>query len=173
MARTLDPLSNVAIAFGGWFPYWRGRFVEALQKFQDAVPLIPGFGPLHYWMGLAFARAGRDAEAMTTLARGIELLGRTPQALSALATAHALAGRAAEARALLTEIEAQSARRYVAAYYPAQVWVALHEHDAAFAALERAFDERVHWLAAIRIDPSLAALWGDPRFEGLAARVRS
>jgi len=171
VARTLDPLSNVAIAFGGWFPYWRGRFDEALRKFQDAIPLIPGFGPIHYWMGLAFARAGRDAEAMAALARGVELLGRTPQALSALATAHALAGRGTEARALLAELERQSALRYVAAYYPAQVWVALGEHDAAFAALERALDERVHWLAAIRIDPSLAALRGDPRFEVLAARV--
>ncbi len=172
VARTLDPLSNVAIAFGGWFPYWRGRFDEALRKFQDVMPLIPGFGPIHYWMGLAFARAGRDGEAMVALARSVELLGRTPQALSALATAHALAGRGTEARALLAELEAQSGHRYVAAYYPAQVWVALGEHDTAFAALDRALDGRVHWLAAIRLDPSLAALRGDPRFEVLAARVR-
>ncbi len=171
-ARTLDPLSNVAIAFAAWFPYWRERFDEALRKFQDALPLIPGFGLIHYWMGLAFTRAGRDAEAIAALTRSIELLGRTPQALAALATAHALAGRGAESRVLLAELEAQSAHRYVAAYYPAQVWVALGEHDAAFAALERAFDERVHWLAAIRLDPSLAALRSDPRFEALAARVK-
>ncbi len=170
-ARTLDPLSNVAIAFGAWFPYWRGRFDEAIRKFQAALPLIPGFGPIHYWMGLAFARAGRDTDAITSLTRSVELLGHTPQALAALATAHALAGRTGEARALLAELEADSAHRYVAAYYSAQVWVALGDHDAAFAALERAFEERVHWLAAIRLDPSLAALRSDPRFEALAARV--
>jgi len=171
VARTLDPLSNVAMVFAGWFSYWRGRFDEALRKLGDAVLLIPGFGPGHYWMGLTLARAGRDAEAMVALARSADLLGRTPQVLAALAMTHALAGRRTEARALLAELEAQAAHRYVAAYCPAQVWVALGDHDAAFAALERAFEERVHWLVAIRIDPSLAALRGDSRFELLAARI--
>jgi serine/threonine-protein kinase len=172
VARTLDPLSSVAIAFAGWFPYWRGRFDDSVRKLQNARALVPDFGPTHYWLGLACARAGRDAEAMAALGRGTELLGRTPQILAAIATAHALAGRASEARSLLTELEAQAAHRYVAAYYPAQVWVALGEHDRAFAALERAFDERVHWLPAIHIDPSLDGLRGDARFEALTARVR-
>ncbi len=172
-ARTLDPLSNIAIAFAGWYPYWQGRFDEALRKFEDALPLIPSFGPLYYWMGLAFAHAGRDREAVATLERSVEILGRTPQALAALATAHALAGRKAEARAIVSEVEALSRRRYVAPYYLAQVSVALGEHDAAFATLERAFEERVHWLVGMHMDPSLAALRGDPRFAALAARVRS
>ena len=171
LARSLDPLSNVAIAFVGWFPYWSGRFDDAIRRFADVVELIPGFGALYYWMGLAFARAGQDAEAVKTLTRCLELMGRTPQALAALATAHALAGRKEEARTILAELEALSAHRHVGSYYPAQVWVALREHDTAFAALGKAFEERVHWLAAIRIDPSLAALRGDPRFESLAARV--
>jgi eukaryotic-like serine/threonine-protein kinase len=172
VARTLDPRSNIAIAFGGWFPYWRGRLDEALQKFRDMLPLISGFGPVQYWMGLAFAQSGQDAEAIAALERSIELLGRTPQALSALATAHALAGRGTEARALLAEVGAQAAHRYVAAYYPAQVLVALGERDAALAALEQAFDERVHWLAAIHIDPSFAALGSDLRFRAIAAKIR-
>ncbi len=171
LARTLDPLSNVAIAFHGWFPYWIGRFADAVRSFHEAVQLIPEFAPLHYWRGLAFARVGDDAAAVTSLERCIELFGRTPMAISGLATAHALAGRAGEARAILAELEAQAAHRFVGGYYPAQVLVALGDRDAAFAALERALEERVHWLAAIRIDPSLAALRGDPRFDALVARV--
>jgi len=91
--------------------------------------------------------------------------------VSALAAAHARAGRTTEARALLSELEAQSSHRYVGAYYFAQVLVALGEHDAAFAALEKALDERAHWLAFIHVDPSLNAIRGDSRFEALAARV--
>jgi len=171
LARTLDPLSNVAIAFAGWFPYLGGRFDEAIQRFDDVRELIPGFGPLYYWRGLALARTGRDAEAVAALLRGIELLGDTPQIVAALATAHALAGRKSEAMALMADIEAQSAHRYASAYYRAQVYVALGEPDAAFQALEDAFEERAHWLVAIKIDPSLAALRGDPRFPALVARV--
>jgi Tfp pilus assembly protein PilF len=172
MARILDPLSAVAIAFAGWFPYWHSRFDEAIRNFREAMQLIPGFGVGHYWMGLAGARAGHDREAMAALERSAEILGPTPQVVSALATAHALAGRPTEARTLMAELETQSAHRYVGAYYFAQVLVALGEREAAFKALEKAFDERVHWLAAIHIDPSLAALRGDPRFEAMAARVR-
>ncbi|MEO6463597.1 MAG: hypothetical protein ABIP29_11030, partial [Candidatus Eisenbacteria bacterium] len=171
LARTLDPLSNVAIAFSGWFPYWDSRFDEALRGFAGAIKLIPDFAPVHYWRGLAFARAGHDDEAMASLDRCIELLGRTPMALSALGTAHALGGREGQARAALAELAALSAERFVGGYYPAQILVALDDHDAAFAALEQALEERVHWLAAIRNDPSLAALRGDARFAALVARV--
>ena len=171
IARTLDPMSNVAIAFSGWFPYWQGRFAKSVRQLDAAFQLIPDFAPLHYWRGLSQARAGLDAEAVASLERLIAMAGRTPMALSGLATVHALAGREAEARSLLAEYEALGRERYASAYYPAQVLVALGEHDAAFAALERALEERVHWLAAMRVDPSLAALNGDPRFASLLARV--
>ena len=171
IAWTLDPLSNVAIALGGWFPYLAGRFDEAIQKFQRVVPLLHGFGQLYYWMGLAYARTDRDAEAMTALARSIELLGRTPMVLSGLATVHALAGRGEAARDILAGLEVQAATRYVASYYLAQVWVALGDHEAALTALALAFDEKAHWLAAIHVDPSLNGLRDEPRFAELAARI--
>jgi hypothetical protein len=93
--------------------------------------------------------------------------------LSAVATAHALAGRPNEARATLAEIEALAGQRYVGRYYLAQVRVALGEQDAALTELEAALEERAHWLVAIQVDPSLAALRGQARFEGLVNRVRS
>jgi hypothetical protein len=51
------------------------------------------------------------------------------------------------------------------------VLAALGDLEAAFSALERALEERVHWLAAIRLDPSLDSLRGDPRFDGIVRRV--
>jgi TolB-like protein/Flp pilus assembly protein TadD len=171
LARTLDPLSNVAIAFQGWFPYWLGRFDESIRRFESARELIPAFGPVHYWMGLALSRVGRHDDALRALGRSLEIMGRTPQVVAALGMAHALAGRADEARAALAELETLARDRFVGAYYPAQVRVALGEHDDAFALLETALEERIHWLAAIRIDPTLQALHRDARFGTLAERV--
>jgi Tfp pilus assembly protein PilF len=173
IARTLDPMSNVAIAFSGWFPYWQGRFRESVRQLDAAHQLIPDFAPLHYWRGLSQGRSGLDAEAVASFERLLAMTGRTPMAVSGLATVHALAGRETAARELLAELETLGRERYASAYYTAQVHVALREVEEAFAALERAFEERSHWLAAIRVDPSLAALRSDPRHAALVARVES
>ena len=170
-ARILDPHSNVAIAFVGWHPYWQSKFEDAYRALKMAIDLIPNFGPAHYWLTLTCARLGRDAEAMASAARCIETSGRTPVVLGALGMAHALAGRRAEARSVIAELETLATHRYVGRYYPAQVQVALGDHESALTNLEAALEEPVHWLIQIRLDPSLAALRGQPRFEALVARV--
>ena len=172
LARTLDPMSNIAITSGGWFPFYERRYEVAVKSLGEASQLIPGFGPLHYWMGLACAYSGRDAEAMAALDRSLSILGRIPMVLAAFGIAHARAGRAAEARTLLDGLEAQRSHRYVSPYYFAQVHTALGDRDAAFAAIERALDERVHWLALIRVDGTLDGLRDDPRFETVVKRVK-
>jgi tetratricopeptide (TPR) repeat protein len=173
LARILDPHSNVAIAFTGWHPYWQGRHEEARRRLLGALEQIPGFGALHYWLGLSCMRGGRDAEAMAAFTRCAGILGRTPMVISGLATAHALAGRRAEALEHLRELEELGRTRYVGPYHFAQVHTALGEHDRAFELLEQAVSERVHWMAALHMDPSFAALREDPRFTTLVARVRA
>jgi len=171
LARVLDPQSNVAMAFTGWHPYWHGRHEEARRRLLAAAEQIPGFGPLHYWLGLACTRAGRDAEAVAAFARCAEILGRTPMVVSGLAMAHALAGRRAEALEHLRELEALARSRYVGPYHFAQVHTALGDHDLAFTRLDQSVDQRVHWMAALHLAPSLAALRDDPRFAALVARI--
>jgi hypothetical protein len=109
---------------------------------------------------------------MAALNLCVETLGRTPQVLAAIGVTHALAGRVAGAHQSLAEMEAQAAHRYVGSFFPAQVHVALGEYDVALMRLEAALEERVHWLASLHLDPTVAALRGLPRFEALIARVR-
>lgn len=171
IARTLDPVSNIAITSPGWFSFYEHRFDEAVRLFRGAAELLPNFGPVHYWMALASALAGLHAEAVQAADRCLRTLGRTPMVVSALALTHTLAGRTEAARTLLAELEGLTAQRYVSSYYVAQVQTALGDGDAAFAALDRALDERAHWMATIRRDPMLVPLHGEPRFEALAAEV--
>jgi hypothetical protein len=53
----------------------------------------------------------------------------------------------------------------------ALVLIALQELDGAFALLDRAFAEREHSIAFLRVDPALDPIRSDPRFDELVARA--
>jgi predicted Zn-dependent protease len=91
--------------------------------------------------------------------------------LAGLAIAAARAGQKDEARSLLAEIDGFAKDHYVSSYFRAQILASLGEIDEGMAALERAFEERVHWLVTVRNDPLLVALRQHPRFDDLAQRV--
>jgi hypothetical protein len=65
-----------------------------------------------------------------------------------------------------------ASRRFVTSYGIALVHAGLGQHDAAFAHLDGAFDERSHWLVWLRLDPRWSALRADPRFAELVRRMR-
>lgn len=155
----------------GWLPYWYHRFDLAVLQLRRAIELVPDFLMARYWLRLTYARIGRGAESVAEFEHGIEIGGRVPFTLAGLALGHATNGESEKARALLAELEAQAGTHSVASYYVAQVLAALGDREGAFSALERALDERVHWLAAIRLDPSLDSLRDDPRFDEIVRRV--
>jgi TolB-like protein/Tfp pilus assembly protein PilF len=171
ITRRVDPMSMPGITSVGWLPYWYHRFDEAVAQLTHATELLPDFLMARHWLGLTYARMGRGPEAIVQFEHGVRIGGRVPFTLSGLALGHAASGEAAKARAILAEMMAQSPRHYVASYFVAQVLAALGDLEGAFPALERALEERVHWLAAIRLDPTLDPLRADPRFDDIVRRV--
>jgi Tfp pilus assembly protein PilF len=171
IARRLDPFSMPAITSAGWLAYYSRRFDEAVVQLGRAIELVPDFMMARYWLGLTYAQLRRGVEAVAQFEHAIRIGGRVPSTLAGLALGHAAGGDEQKARATLAELEAQSERHYVAPYYVAQVIAALGDRDAAFAPLGRAIEERVHWLAAIRRDPTLDPLRGDRRFDEIVRRV--
>jgi serine/threonine-protein kinase len=171
IARSIDPLSMVSLTVGGWVQYHDRRFEEAVRQYRRVLELDPQFQLAHYWLGLSLIPLGRPAEAAAEFARCIEIGGRNPMTLGGAAYAAAAAGSTAEARAFLAEIEEMAGRRYVSAYYLAVILLALGERGRALEALERAQAERAHWLAFILVDPALAPLQGEARFEQVVKRV--
>jgi hypothetical protein len=74
-------------------------------------------------------------------------------------------------RKTLEFLEEAGKYAYVSPVHFAVLHAQLGEKDAAFASLEKAFDERQPWLGQLRVDPQFEPLRSDPRFAALVRRV--
>jgi TolB-like protein/Tfp pilus assembly protein PilF/tRNA A-37 threonylcarbamoyl transferase component Bud32 len=168
-AQVLDPLSIIASAALGWVHYYAGDYERAVAQCRAALVLNPAFELAHLWAGQALEMLGQSDEAVAALRRAVELSGEGAIFAAALARTLALRAERAEAERRLARIEAG---RHVPAYEIARVHTALGRRDDALAWLERAYGERSHAMAFLRVDPQLAALRDEPRFRELLARMR-
>ena len=72
---------------------------------------------------------------------------------------------------VLHQIEQMSASSYALPYYIAEIYAGLNETDQAFAWLEKAYEERTHWLMYLHLEPAFDGLHADPRFTDLMERI--
>lgn len=173
-AQEADPLSVIAQAALGWSFYFAGRYEAALEQCRRTLALNPDFELAHLWGGWALQELGRPDEARQWVERAVELSHSS--ALTRLGLGYLL-GRSgsgsdrAAARAIVHEMESRRTRgEYVPSYEVAKVHLALGDRATALRWLERAVYDRSHSLAFLGVDPQLAPLRGDPRFEALVAR---
>jgi tetratricopeptide (TPR) repeat protein len=172
-AQEADPLSLIAQAALGWSHYYAGKYDAALEQCRRTLALDPDFELAHLWGGWALAELGREREAREWVERAVELSKHG--ALPRLALGYLL-GRSdspsdrSAARALLREMESRRAGgEYLPSYEIAKVHLALGDRAAALTWLERAVDDGSHSRAFLRVDPQLAPLRGEARFEALPA----
>jgi TolB-like protein/DNA-binding SARP family transcriptional activator/Tfp pilus assembly protein PilF len=171
VAQERDPLSLIANAALGWVFYYAGDLDRAIAQCDRTLELSRDFELAHLWKGWALEASGRRTEAIASIEEAVRLShGAT---LPVLSLAHALASSGAHdsARRVLAGVEAKAAGRYLPSYETAKVHLALGDRNAALRWLERAFEERSHSMAFLRVDPQLAPLRADPRFVRLVSRV--
>ena len=133
------------------------------------------------WRGASITRT-------TLLAEALELNGQISEAIAEYQKAIALdddpqpkaflghlygkMGRKDEARQILDELRQLREQHYTDAYYFAIVYLGLGDHNEALNWLEQGYRDRDGFnIAVIRVDPFLAPLHGDPRFEALAEKI--
>ena len=167
----LDPLSLINAAALGWTYTYAGRYDEAIEGFQRTLEMDRSFVIAYLWLGQTYELQGRTALAVDTLRHAAELSRRDPIVVAALARAHAVAGDRRRAEVLLEEVEGGGAAGYVPSYEIAAVYAALGHADEAVAWLDRAYEERSHSLAFLKIDPRWRALHLHPGFRRLLAAV--
>lgn len=172
LARRLDPLSLAINTDIGFHHYYNGRYDEAVSQLQSVLDMKSDFLLAHLWLARALLELRRFDAA---LAETAVAEGKAPD-WSVLITArgftYAMANMTSEAQAVLREMDALSKQRFVTAYGVALVHAGLAQTDQAFRWLDRAFDERSHWLVWLRLDPRWKNLRDDHRFTALIERLK-
>jgi elongation factor P hydroxylase len=91
--------------------------------------------------------------------------------LGQLGAVYAKIGKTQEAREILRQIETSWKPDGRSSIWVAAIYAGLEEKDAAFDWLEKAFQERISFLAYFKFHPLFDNLHGDPRFDSLVKRI--
>jgi serine/threonine protein kinase/tetratricopeptide (TPR) repeat protein len=171
-AHELDPLSLAISTDIGWVSYFARDYDAAIRRYRATLELDPDFSWARFLLGLALAQTGDYGAAIAELEAAVVTSGRSTKMLAAVGQYAGLAGDADRARAILAELEQISRQRYVSSYCVGLVHIGLGDHDAAFASLDRAVEERAGYLAYLNVDPAVDPIREDARFADLLQRTK-
>jgi tetratricopeptide (TPR) repeat protein len=169
-ARALDPLSLYIASLWVQPDYLSGKYDRLLERLRALAETDSTFGPTLVLMGLCNIGKGRVVEAIPLLERGARASDNS-YSKGILGYAYGRANRPADARRVLATLHDRAKQGHVSGYSFAIVHLGLGERDRAFEWLEAAFRRRDEDLIPISVDPLLAPLRGDPRYQSLLARM--
>jgi hypothetical protein len=130
------------------------------------------FLPAHLWLARALLELRRFDAALAETAIAEGMAREWSVLVTARGFTYAAAGRRREAQSVLLEMDTLSKQRFVTPYGTALVHAGLGQKGEAFDWIDRAFEERSHWLVWLRLDPRWKNLRQDPRFATLIERLK-
>jgi serine/threonine protein kinase/tetratricopeptide (TPR) repeat protein len=165
-ALELDPLSLIINNDLGQVYFFARRYNEAIVQLRKTVEMNPTFAVAHFFLALALAQKSVLDEATEEARKAMDLAGEEDAlTLSQLGVIYALSGRPTDAGEVLAKLEDLADTKYVSPFLLALVNAGLGDHDRAFAWLEKACEERDHWVETLKVHPALDGLRGDPRYK--------
>jgi len=171
-AMELDPLLLIINVNLGRIDYYEGRYDEAIKQYQRAIELDANFSRTHLRMGMAYAQQRHYQEALVEYRKSREISGDTPQVDAHIAHLLAISGKKSEALAALARLQKVASHQYVPPYDIALVYSGLGQTDQAFTWLEKAYTDHSTEMIYFKVDPMLASLRSDPRYQTLLHRMK-
>jgi len=171
-AQALDPVSLPTGTNLSAILCYAGHLKEAVNQSLRVLEIKPTFARAYEDLGCAYELEGRYSQAIVAFEKEVASSNRSPRNLSSLARGYAIAGKQREALKLVEELTEISRRGYVSPYAFAVVFAGLGNKDQAFAWLEKAYKERDSALPFLKINPRLAPLHADSRFQDLVRRMK-
>jgi TolB-like protein/Flp pilus assembly protein TadD len=167
----LDPLSVVINVDLGVTFYYAHRYDESARQLRKTLELDPTSFYTHYNLGILLQVTGDLSGAIAEYEKAKQTGDNTfVSTLCAAAKAHA--GDKDAARRMLSDLDEMSRHREVVGYLRALLYLSLNNKEEALRWLEQGYEERDGSnISTIKVDPLLASLHGDPRFETLVQKV--
>ncbi len=167
-AQELDPVSPSMNAYVSVVLYFAGRYDQAIQNLRPISEVYPKSNFVHAFLALAYEQKGDWRMAIPEIEEACRL-DRDQDCLAQLGHIYAASGRVADARKVLRELGEMSRKRYVSAYNLGVVHLGLGERESALQYLQKIRTDRSEWFAMINVDPRLAALRSEPRFQDVVS----
>ncbi len=166
----LDPLSanfndGLAVLF-----FFHRDYDRALEQFQKALELDSNLVVARATIARVYFEKGMHEEAMREGEEAVRISGGTPYAKAMLGVVLAKAGQLNEGRRILEELKRQPKPDYQSPPYVAALHGILGGKDEAFEVLEKAYEQRIFWLALLA-SPTYDSLRDAPRFAALCRRI--
>jgi len=169
MAKSLDPLSQFAVAGEIWTLYLAGRYAEGLKVGYDGLARDSSYATIWLNVEMCHEELGQLDDALRCARRAANLTNQ-PWARMSVGFALARAGRRQEAREVFSRALAGGGGNILHCYR-ARIHLALGEENEAMDQLEAGLAQHEEDLATLRVDPRFRALRGTPRYEALATRL--
>ena len=170
--QQLDPVSAETNIFVGSVLVFARQYDQAIPQLKTGIELDKSYWFGYYFLGRAYEQKGRIPEAIEVFQHAVDLEKDQAENWANLGHAYAISGKRAEALKIIDHLNDLSATAYIAPYNVAAIHAGLGNKDEAFAALDRAYNERSALLALyVTNDPRMDSLRSDPRFSELVRRV--
>jgi adenylate cyclase len=170
-AIELDPLSPALHSDLGVDYYMFGQFDRAIPCFRKTLELDSNFFWARLNIGWCYLFTSRSAEALVVFQNMVQVAPDSPYAQQALGYAYGATGRRDEALEVLANLDQLAKTRYIPPSAQAYVYLGLGQKDIALDWLEKAYAERDTEMIFLMVDPPLAPLRNEPRFQALLKKV--
>ncbi len=168
-ARVLDPLYTWPLMFECFIDIASGEYQSAMRLAEQVMEIDPHFFYDVDPIASVYCGEGRWQDAVQRYESLPADLFTRPNFQLAICYVHV--GQSDRARKILADLETLSQRKYVDQMHIAAIYAALGEKDKAFAALDRACDDRSARVSTPRFYTWLSPLFDDPRFAALEYKV--
>jgi TolB-like protein len=160
-----SPLDASTHWFLGITQYYAGHLADSLASWRRVLELAPTFSQAQGDVSAALLLMGRNSEAFAAGEKETDDLVR----LVSVAGAYWALGRKTDSDIALRETESKFGE--VGAFLIATVHAYRDDPNAAFAWLERAYSQRDPLMQALKVEPYLKSLHGDPRYKALLRKM--
>jgi TolB-like protein/Tfp pilus assembly protein PilF len=171
LANDIDPLSLVILNNIAEHQFDRGNLDEATGICQKILDLEPNFWAGHHTLAIVLLKQDRQDEALAEAQKSVDLSKRANASLALLAHVYGRMGKRSDADAIIKELQKRYEGRAADGRDLAVAYAGLNDKDQVFAWLEKAYEERSHFLGVLRIEMVFDSVESDPRWNALLKRV--